>query len=280
MHDLLYPSRVVIGNLPGKHSIEAATLLRKLYAWIPPERILTTDVWSAELGRIATNALLAQQNATVHALSVICSRTDANGPEVSQIVAADARMVIRPISGNGVDEDSLWKDVNCLIYLSRELGLLDVAEYWQCVMRISDAMNHCAMDRVSASLPNTIGMVAMLGFSCTDGTMASVSFVQTLLNRGIPVHIYDPFMRREDILTTLGSNVGVEVMDDLEKAVYGCNAVVLHTDRELGHDIEWQIIAELMQQPRFFLDPYRVMGDMEQYGFQMGEYGNRGIDVV
>lgn len=271
---------MVIGNLPEKHSIEAAILLRKLYSWIPLEHILTTDAWSAELGRIATNALLAQQNATVHALSAICSRTDANGPEVSQIVATDVRMAIRPVSGNCIDEDSLREDVNCLIYLSRELGLPDVAEYWQCVMRINEAMNHRAINRVSASLPNTTGRVAMLGFSCTDGTMASVEFVQTLLNRGIPVHIYDPLMRKEDILTTVGSNVGVDVMDDLEKTVYGCNAVVLHTDRGLGYDVNWQMVVELMQPPRFFLDPYRVLGGMEQYGFQMGEYGTRSVDVV
>ena len=265
---------MVIGNLSDKHSLEAAALLKKLYTWVPAERILTTDVWSAELGRIATNALLAQQNATIHALSAICSRTDASGPQVSQIVAMDPRLAMHAVNG-GVDEDGLRKDIDCLVYLAQELGLCEVAEYWRCVMRVNDKMNHRVAHRMALRHPERAGGVGMLGFSCTEGTSSSVGFVRTLVQRGAPVHIYDPYMGRDEILATLGSKTGVEVMDDVERTVSGCSAVVLHTDRGLGSEIDWEAVAGSMQSPCFFLDPFHVMGRMEQFGFQMDGHDSR-----
>lgn len=257
--------------MADKHSAEAATLLRELYSWIPPERIITTDVWSAELSRIATNAMLAQQSATFHALSSICSQTDANGPHVSQIVATDPLLKIGVIGEAAIidtDQDILRKDVDCLVYLAQELGLAEVAEYWLCVMRVNDVRNHNVAHRMAWCLPDKPGNVALLGFSNGEGTLAGVRFVRSLVQRGIPVHIYDPHMSRHEILTSVGCNTGITVMDDMHLAVSGCSAVVLHTDRGLDHEVNWEAVAGLMQSPRFFLDPFQVMENMDRYGFR------------
>lgn len=147
MQGLLQPSRIVIGNTPDKHSLAATALLKKLYSWVPSDRILTTDIWSAELGRLATNALLAQQSAIVHALTAVCTQTGANGVDVSRIVGMDPRIAIRPVSssaGNSagyLDEDALRKDIDCLVHLAKTLNLPEVADYWDCTMRIKDTMN-------------------------------------------------------------------------------------------------------------------------------------------
>lgn len=279
--NLLHPTRVVIGNLADKHSAEAAALLRELYSWISPERIITTDIWSAELGQIATNAMLAQQSATFHALSSICSRTDASGPHVSQIVATDPRLTIRAISEAGLldaDQDGLRRDVDCLVYLAQELGLPEVAEYWLCVMRVNDAMNHTIAHRVASCLPDKPGNVALLGFSNGEGILAGVGFVRSLVQRGIPVHIYDPYMTGHEILTSVDCNSGVTVMDDMYQTVSGCSVVVLHTDQGLDREVNWEAVAGLMQAPRFFLDPFQVMGNLDHYGFrtlQMGRHYSR-----
>lgn len=64
-------------------------------------------------------------------------------------------------------------------------------------------------------------------------------------------------------------------MDDVERTVSGCSAVVLHTDRGLGSEIDWEAVAGSMQSPCFFLDPFHVMGRMEQFGFQMDGHDSR-----
>lgn len=225
--------------------------------------------------------MLAQQSATFHALSSICSRTDASGPHVSQIVATDPRLKIRAISEAGLidaDQDGLRKDVDCLVYLAQELGLPEVAEYWLCVMRVNDAMNHTVAHRMASCLPDRPGDVALLGFSNREGTLAGVGFVRSLVQRGNMVHIYDPYMTRHEILTSVDCNTGVTVMDDMQQTVSGCSVVVLHTDRGLDREVNWKAVAGLMQSPRLFLDPFQVMENMDQYGFrtlQMGRYYSR-----
>jgi len=225
--------------------------------------------------------MLAQQSATFHALSSICSRTDANGPHVSQIVATDPRLTIRAIGEAAIidtDQDILRKDVDCLVYLAQELGLAEVAECWLCVMRVNDVMNHNVAHGMASCLPDRLGNVALLGFSNGEGTLAGVRLIRSLVQRGIPVHIYDPYMTRREILTSVGCNTGVTVMDDMHQAVSGCSAVVLHTDRGLDREVNWEAVAGLMQSPRFFLDPFQVMENMDQYGFrtlQMGRHYSR-----
>lgn len=147
IHSLVHPNRVIIGKTSDKHGYEAATLLKNLYTWVPSDRILLTDIWSAELGRLATNALIAQQRAIVHALGTLCTQTGANGLDVSKIVATDSRIAIYPVPGflSGTaghhDESALRKDIDYLVYLSNRLGLPGIADFWGFMMQNSDARN-------------------------------------------------------------------------------------------------------------------------------------------
>ena len=281
MHSLLQPSRVVIGNARDKHSLAATTLLEKLYPWIPSDRIITTDTWSAELGRLATNALLAQQSAIVHALTAICTQTQANSFDVSRIVGTDSRVAIRPVSSpagdndGDLDEDTPRKEIDCLVYLAKKLDLPDIANYWDCTMRINDTMNERVRQKALVpQLPDRPEKIAIIGFRWQNSTEHGVRFVQTLVRRGHMVNICDPYTDSRNIIHALGplAGSGVEVMDDIESAVTGCNTVGTYTDTGLHREILWSSVSGLMLPPRLFLDPHGVMDRrmMEEYGFRVG----------
>ena len=52
---------------------EAVQALVNIYAnWIPREKILTTNVWSSELAKLASNAMLAQRISSINSLSALC----------------------------------------------------------------------------------------------------------------------------------------------------------------------------------------------------------------
>ncbi|MEA2069165.1 MAG: nucleotide sugar dehydrogenase, partial [Verrucomicrobiota bacterium] len=60
--DLENPDRVLIGGHETESGQKALQTLVDVYAtWIPCERILTTNVWSAELSKLTANAFLAQR---------------------------------------------------------------------------------------------------------------------------------------------------------------------------------------------------------------------------
>ena len=125
IHNLLYPPCVIIGHVFSEDSSpDALTALKRLYtSWIPEDRIVTMDAWSAELGKIATHALLAQQISAMHSLGLICKSTKADFNHVTRILG-----MTQPV-GLGLGA-STPMEVLCLENMAKEMGMQDVSEHW------------------------------------------------------------------------------------------------------------------------------------------------------
>ena len=54
-------------------------------------KILTTNVWSSELSKLASNAMLAQRISSINSLSAICKRTGRNR-DISKAIGMDHRI--------------------------------------------------------------------------------------------------------------------------------------------------------------------------------------------
>ncbi|BBH00254.1 UDP-glucose 6-dehydrogenase family protein [Prunus dulcis] len=62
IQDLFNPDRVLIGGRETPEGQKAIKALKDVYAqWVPEDRILTTNLWSAELSKLAANAFLARE---------------------------------------------------------------------------------------------------------------------------------------------------------------------------------------------------------------------------
>ena len=93
IEDLFKPDRVLIGGRETPEGQKALQTLKEVYAhWVPEERILTTNLWSAELSKLAANAFLAQRISSVNAMSALCEATGANIQQVSFAVGTDTRI--------------------------------------------------------------------------------------------------------------------------------------------------------------------------------------------
>ncbi len=74
--------------LIGGRDTAAVQALKDMYAqWVPVDRIVTTNLWSAELSKLAVNAFLAQRVSSVNAMSALCEATGADVAEVAYAVA-------------------------------------------------------------------------------------------------------------------------------------------------------------------------------------------------
>ncbi|BCS00404.1 putative UDP-glucose dehydrogenase Ugd1 [Aspergillus luchuensis] len=288
LHDLLYPPRIIIGHIFSEDmSPGALSALKKLYIpWVSEERIITMDAWSSELGKIAANAFLAQQISSLHSLSAICESTNANINHITQTLGLPQRV------GFGFGNSHLQTEVLCLVYLARELGLQQVAEYWRAVLRMNDSHNRRISQRVLSQLSGdlTEQKIAILGFTPKENNnqySVALGLVRDLSRNGVKVGIYDPFIPAGQLENTLrASNASLEtvtVAESVEAACAGCSAVILHTDWEtFGHEkVRWQGIAGQMQSPKVFLDPYGVFDQfkMQQWGFKMLQVGVRQVEA-
>ena len=67
----------------------AAETLADVYAhWVPRERILLTNLWSAELTKLTANAMLAQRISSMNSISALCEATGADVQQVSHAIGA------------------------------------------------------------------------------------------------------------------------------------------------------------------------------------------------
>lgn len=70
IRDLENPDRVLIGGMETPEGEAAIEELVSVYArWVPRERIITTNLWSSELTKLVSNALLAQRVSSVNSIS-------------------------------------------------------------------------------------------------------------------------------------------------------------------------------------------------------------------
>ncbi len=80
---------MLIGGAETESGQRAISLLKSVYEhWIPSDRILCTNLWSAELSKLTANAFLAQRISSINSISALC---EATGADVVEVSAQDLR---------------------------------------------------------------------------------------------------------------------------------------------------------------------------------------------
>ena len=138
--DLQNPDRVLIGSKLTETGLKACEEIVSIYAnWVPRERILTTNVWSAELSKLVANAFLAQRISSINSISALCERTEANISEVSRAIGKDSRIGSKFLNASiGFGGSCFKKDILNLVYICESYGLYDVARYWESVILMNE----------------------------------------------------------------------------------------------------------------------------------------------
>ena len=67
-------------------------MLKSVYQkWVPAERILTANLWSAELSKLTANAFLAQRISSINSISALCEATGADVQQVRLSLIAESQ---------------------------------------------------------------------------------------------------------------------------------------------------------------------------------------------
>ena len=285
--------------LPRESAADAVASMTQLYrGWVPSDRILTMNAWSSELSKIASNAFIAQRISSINSLSAICEATAAVVDDVSRAVGSDPRIGSEMLKASlGFGGSCLRKDVMCLVYLAKSLGLDVVADYWRAVVHMNDYQNsrvsRMVIDHLGGDLPDK--KIAILRFSFKKNTAdtrnsSAIKLTLDFLESGASVRIYDPIISRNQILKDLASSAnrttplnGIEqciISDDPEETCRGVNAIFIHTDWNvfsIEGPIDWKNIERAMASPKLLIyrhsspESYR----MEKPGFIVLKIGRR-----
>ena len=209
----LYKSdRVLIGGEDSVSGHNAVKLLVNIYKrWIPERKILKTNVWSSELSKLASNAMLAQRISSINSLSALCEKTGASISELSKAIGADKRIGNKFLNSSvGFGGSCFQKDILNLVYLCKVYDLDEVAEFWYQIVKINDFQKKRFTKRVLDAFDNKISgiSVSVLGWAYKKNTndsreSASIYISSDLLEKGAVLNIYDPMVKKERIMMDL-----------------------------------------------------------------------------
>lgn len=242
MADLTRPPRVIIGCQQTKSSRQAAEKLAALYKrWVPRELIITMDQWSAELSKLASNALLAQRISSINSLSAICEAVGADINSVAEGVGADPRIGNKMLqSGLGWGGSCFPKDVAALVYLARSLGLDSVANYWAAVLDMNRAQQSRFAHRILSCMHGCVNgkSIAILGFAFKPNTSdtknsPSKNLACQLLREGATICVYDPMVSEDQIYKDVNpseeESKRLRIFSTAGEACAGVEAIVVAT---------------------------------------------------
>ncbi|GAN09368.1 UDP-glucose/GDP-mannose dehydrogenase [Mucor ambiguus] len=290
--DLFNPDRVLIGALQTPEGIAAQTALAEVYTnWVPEDRVITTNLWSSELSKLAANAMLAQRISSINALSAICEATGADVDEVAYACGRDTRLGSKFLKASvGFGGSCFQKDILNLVYLSTQLNLPEVAEYWKQVYTLNEYQKKRFVKKIISTLFNTITnkRIAVLGFAFKKDTgdtreSAAITLIKDFIQEQAHVAIYDPKVEHEQIYMDLTEPTVADSRKQVEKSISICSsayeackdadAVVIVTewDEFKSDALDYQKIYDNMHKPAFLFDGRLLLdaAELRKIGFKV-----------
>ena len=279
IEDLTNPDRILIGG----ESEDAINCLKNIYLnWVDEKRIITTNLWSSELSKLAANAFLAQRVSSINSLSALCEASGADISEVEKAIGTDSRIGNKFISpGPGFGGSCFKKDILNLVYLCNFYGLREVAEYWSKVLEINSWQKNRITKIIFQKLFGTITAknIAIFGFSFKSNTndtreSPAIEICNQLMHEGAKLKIYDPRVSINQLEKDLGLNKKYgrdqgflngswKFVNDSYRAAEGTDAIVVLTEWEEFKHLDWKLISTNMRSPSSVFDTRSIINFKE-----------------
>ena len=259
--DFLEPDRVVIGA--DADDDWAADAVEAVYKPLEAP-IVRTDLSSAEMIKLASNAYLATKISFINEIANVCDEVGADVTEVARGMGLDPRIGSRFLSaGLGFGGSCFPKDTQALKILAGNSGYH--FQLLNSVIEVNELQKRRVMAKLSKHLDSLVGKrVALLGLAFKPDTddmreASSLVLAARLEGEGASVVAFDPVAqeRGRELLP------GVEMSASAMEAVEGADAAVLVTEWPEFAELEWAEVAKrmanrLLVDGRNFLDPKTV----------------------
>ncbi len=256
VQNFLRPDRVVVGSFAEADGDAVASLYEPLGA-----PIVRTDVASAEMIKLASNAFLMTRISFINEIANVCELVGADVGRVAEGVGLDHRLGPHFLrAGIGYGGSCFPKDSLALKQLAANSGY-----HFQLLSAVIE-VNELQKRRVVAKLGKHLGSlqgktVALLGLAFKPNTddmreAPSLVLASRLLAEGARVRAWDPVALGE----AASQLTGVALAETILDAVTGADAAVIVTEWEHLRELPSPEIRDAMRNPlvidgRNMLDP-------------------------
>ncbi len=247
--DFLEPDRIIV----GVETERARELLCGIYEK-HRDRLVVTNIDTAELIKHASNSFLALKISYINLISSICDRTDANVEQVAEGMGLDPRIGGRFLkAGIGYGGSCFPKDIKALVKIGEDLGVN------MNLLKEADGIN---LDRIRVfveKLKQALWIlndkrIAVLGLAFKPETddireAPSIPIIRELLREGARLGLYDP-KAMENMKALFPDDPGrLDYFDSPYSAAKGANALIILTEWAEFTDLDLGRIKEAMANP-------------------------------
>ncbi|MCC3376003.1 UDP-glucose/GDP-mannose dehydrogenase family protein [Cohnella sp. REN36] len=280
IRDTMNPDRIVIGT----DSDWARQRLTELHRPLT-DRILHTDVRSAEMIKYASNAFLATKISFINEIANICEKVGADVSQVAEGMGYDKRIGASFLrAGIGYGGSCFPKDTQALIQIA---GNVDYNfKLLKAVVEVNQAQRFNIIRKLEATLDDLYGRtVAIWGLAFkpeTDDVRDAPAFeiIQVLIERGAHVKAYDPiatanFRRKLD-------HPSIQFCASAREAALEADALCILTEWEEFRTVSPAEIQSWLRGPHL-IDGRNLFREEEVAGTDLSYYSvgrpnmNRGI---
>jgi UDPglucose 6-dehydrogenase len=255
--DFQHPDRVVVGA--GLEDCDFGDRVEKLYEPLDTPMV-RTDVASAEMIKLASNAFLATKISFINEIANVSEELGADVEEVARGMGLDSRIGPQFLrAGSGYGGSCFPKDVSALKQLAGNTGYH--FQLLTAVIEVNELQKRRVVGKLQKNLGSLVGkQIALLGLAFkpnTDDIREATALVLAarLQSEGAHVRVYDP-VAMERASEMLG---GATLCDSALDALDGADGAVLVTEWPEFAQMDWAEVKARMANPlivdgRNFLD--------------------------
>jgi UDPglucose 6-dehydrogenase len=237
VEDFMHPDRVVVGEAEDSPGFgdRVAALYEPLGA-----PVVRTDVASAEMIKLASNAFLATKISFINEIANVSEELGADVTEVARGMGLDPRIGPKFLqAGIGFGGSCFPKDISALKQLAGNTGYH--FQLLTAVIEVNELQKRRTIGKLQKHLGSLVGReIALLGVAFkpnTDDIREATSLVLAarLQSEGAHVRVYDPIAaeRARDLLG------GARVCESALDALDGADAAVLVTEWPEFRELDW-----------------------------------------
>lgn len=274
--DFLEPDRVVI----GVETERARDIMVKIYEKFK-DRLLITNIDTAELIKHASNSFLALKISYINLISDICEKTDADVEKVAEGMGLDPRIGPRFLrAGVGYGGSCFPKDIKALAWIGEDLGvnvnLLREAD------RINTERIRIFVEKIEKVLWTLKEKrIAILGLSFKPETddireAPSVKVIRELLKEETFLRLYDPEAMENVKKLYPEEPSRIVYAKSPYEAAEGANALAIFTEWDEFRKLDLKKIKDIMANP-IIIDGRNIFepAQLQKLGFEYYSIGRK-----
>ncbi len=274
VEDFMRPDRIVV----GAEDEQAVLLMRALYAPFQRnhERLIVTDIKSAELTKYAANAMLATRISFMNELANLAEKLGADIEMVRQGIGSDPRIGYHFLyPGCGYGGSCFPKDVKALIRTASDEAGIGL-KVLTAVEEANDAQKHLLTEKLKNRFGDLKGRhFALWGLAFKPNTddmreAPSRELIADLFSAGATVTAYDPVAMHE-ARRIFGDDSRLHYAENPMEALEGADALLIVTEWKEFRSPDFEAIKGKLKHPLIFdgrnlYDPKFVRGmDFEYF---------------